>query len=43
MKLTEVYRGPPESGFQGLSSALIVGKTLWLGSYMSDRAAYVGL
>jgi sugar lactone lactonase YvrE len=43
MKLTEVYRGPPEPGFQGLSSALVVGKTLWLGSYMSDRVAYVGL
>jgi sugar lactone lactonase YvrE len=43
MKLTEVYRGPGEPGFQGLSSALIVGKTLWLGSYMSDRAAYTGL
>ena len=43
MKLTELYRGPGEPGFQGLSSALIVGKTLWLGSYMADRVAYVGL
>jgi sugar lactone lactonase YvrE len=43
MKLTEVYRGPVEPGFQGLSSALIVGKVLWLGSYMADRAAYTGL
>jgi hypothetical protein len=43
MKLSIVYRGPPEPAFQGLSSALIVGKTLWLGSYMTDRVAYTAL
>jgi hypothetical protein len=43
MKLSMVYRGPAEPGFSGLSSALIVGKTLWLGSYMADRVAYLGL
>jgi hypothetical protein len=43
MKLDIVYRGPPEPSFQGLSSALIVDKTLWLGSYMTDRVAYTAL
>lgn len=43
MKLTEVIRTPPEPGFQGTSSGLIVGKTVWLGSYMADRVAYAGL
>ena len=43
LNLTTVFRGPPETAFQGLSSALIVGKTLWLGSYQADRIPFVAL
>lgn len=43
MALTELIRTPAEPDFQGLSSALVVGKTLWLGSYLADRAAYAPL
>lgn len=41
LKLTDVYRGPPEPFFQYLSAGLIVGNTLWLGSFMADRVGYV--
>ena len=41
LKLTELLRAPPEPAFPGISSALIVGRTLWLGSYQSDRVAWV--
>jgi hypothetical protein len=42
MKL-DILLQTAEPAFQGLSSALIVGKTLWLGSYTADRAAYTSL
>lgn len=43
MTVTNIYRGPAEPGFPGTSSALIVGKTLWFGSYQADRVAYTPL
>jgi len=43
LTVTDVKRGPAEPAFQGLSSALIVGNELWLGSYMSDKVAYATL
>jgi hypothetical protein len=35
-----IATGGPEAQFNGVSSAAIVGNTLWLGSYQSDRLAY---
>ncbi|CAN5129981.1 hypothetical protein BH11PSE2_BH11PSE2_11380 [soil metagenome] len=43
MKLTEVLRAKPEPNFQGLSTALIVGDTIWLGVPRGDRIAYTAL
>jgi hypothetical protein len=43
MGLTVVLKTPSEPTFQGLSSALIVGDTIWLGSYQTDRIAYTKL
>jgi hypothetical protein len=43
MALTVVLKTPSEPTFQGLSSALIVGDTLWLGSYQTDRVAFTKL
>ena len=36
---TLVSSGPPSASFNGVSSALAVGRTLWLGSYQADRLA----
>jgi hypothetical protein len=35
--------GEPNPAFNGVSSALPIGDTLWLGSYQADRIAYRGL
>jgi len=35
-----IATGTPEEHFNGVSSAAIIGNTLWLGSYQSDRLAY---
>jgi hypothetical protein len=43
MGLSMLLKGPAEPNFQGLSSALVVGDVLWLGSYMADRVAYSSL
>jgi hypothetical protein len=32
--------GEPEAGFNGVSTAIVAGGTLWLGSYQADRIAY---
>ena len=32
--------GEPETDFNGVSAAAIVGDTIWLGSYQADRLAY---
>jgi len=40
LALTTLLHTPPEAGFNALSSALIVGGTLWLGSPTGDRVAY---
>ena len=32
--------GEPETAFNGVSAAAIVGDTIWLGSYQADRLAY---
>jgi len=39
LALTEVVRTGSEPSFPGVSSALIVGQTVWLGSYNADRVA----
>jgi hypothetical protein len=31
--------GEPSASFNGVSSALVVGEELWLGSYQADRVA----
>lgn len=38
--LRKLARGGPEAQFNGVSTAVVVGNTLWLGSYQSDRLAY---
>jgi hypothetical protein len=43
LTLSPVKTTAPEPAFQGLSSALIVGRTLWLGSHSADRVAYLPL
>lgn len=43
LSLTMVLKTAAEPTFQGLSSALIVGDTLWLGSYQTDRVAFTKL
>ena len=35
-----IARGEPEPQFNGVSTAVVVGNTLWLGSYQADRLAY---
>lgn len=37
-----VAQGERVAGFNGVSQALFVGRTLWLGSYQADRLAYMG-
>lgn len=38
--VTSLAYGEPDAAFNGVSSAAIVGGTLWLGSYQADRLAY---
>jgi hypothetical protein len=38
-----IARGEPEPQFNGASTAVVVGNTLWLGSYQADRLAYRSL
>jgi len=40
MSLTMVDYGEPNPVFNGVSSAVIVGDEIWLGSYQADRLAY---
>ena len=35
--------GEPEAGFNGASTAIVAGSTLWVGSYQADRLAYRAL
>ncbi len=35
--------GEPEAGFNGVSTAIVAGDALWLGSYQADRLAYRAL
>ena len=35
--------GEPEAAFNGVSTAIVAGSTLWLGSYQADRLAYRAL
>jgi sugar lactone lactonase YvrE len=35
-----IAHGGPEIGFNGVSTAVLAGDSLWLGSYQSDRLAY---
>lgn len=39
-KLTTIARGNPQEHFNGVSTGVVLGKTLWLGSYQADRLAY---
>jgi hypothetical protein len=32
--------GEPNPAFGGIATALVIGDTLWMGSYQMDRAAY---
>ncbi|MDB5452733.1 MAG: hypothetical protein JWO33_1311 [Caulobacteraceae bacterium] len=43
MALTMLLEARTEPAFPGLSSALVVGDRLWLGSYQADRLAYTSL
>jgi hypothetical protein len=43
LKTTDVLRIPPDPNFPGHAAALVVGKTLWLGTYNGDRVAYAPL
>lgn len=43
LKLTPILEIPPEAAFSTLSSALVVGRRLWLGSAAGDRVAYIRL
>jgi len=38
--VSTVAYGEPDALFNGVSSGIIVGDTLWLGSYQADRLAY---
>ena len=40
LKTTKVASGAPDSIFQGVSNAIQVGDTLWLGVYRGDRVGY---
>lgn len=40
LKYTKVASGAPDSIFQGVSNAIEVGHTLWLGIYRGDRVGY---
>lgn len=40
MSLSVVDYGEPNPAFNGVSSAVIVGDEIWLGSYQADRLAY---
>ncbi len=39
-KFRMIAYGEPNPAFNGVSSALLMGDTLWLGSYQADRIAY---
>lgn len=38
--VTTLAYGEPETDFNGVSAAAIVGNKIWFGSYQSDRLAY---
>jgi hypothetical protein len=38
--MTTIASAPPNPAFSGVSTGLIVGDTLWLGSFQADRLAY---
>jgi sugar lactone lactonase YvrE len=40
MAVTEVARGSRTPAFTGTAMAAVVGKELWLGSFLADRLAY---
>lgn len=40
MTATEIARGARTPSFTGTASAVVVGRDLWLGSFLSDRLAY---
>ncbi|WP_288338640.1 hypothetical protein [uncultured Sphingomonas sp.] len=42
-RIATVAYGGPQPQFNGLSAAALVGDTLWLGSFQSDRLAFVPL
>jgi hypothetical protein len=42
-RIAVVAEGPPQPGFNGLSAAAISGNELWLGSFQSNRLAYLPL
>lgn len=41
--VSTIAYGAPESAFNGVSAAAIVGDTLWVGSYQADRLAFRSL
>jgi hypothetical protein len=43
MAATEIARGPRTPAFTGTAMAAVVGKELWLGSFLADRIAYRAL
>ena len=43
MAVTEIARGPRTPSFTGTAMAAVVGKELWLGSFLADRLAYRAL
>jgi hypothetical protein len=43
LALTTLMHTPLEARFNALSSALVVGNTIWLGSPVGDRVAYTEL
>jgi hypothetical protein len=43
MTFGTVAYGEPNEGFTGVSSAVLTGRTLWLGSFRADRIAYRSL
>ena len=43
LKLKEIYHGPAEPDLQYLSTGIIVGNTLWFGTYAADHIGYADL
>jgi hypothetical protein len=40
LQWTILAYGEPNPAFGGIATALVIGNTLWMGSYQMDRAAY---